>query len=76
MPCSVFENDETVRGWKMGSSVAYCEACFRKVMEEGEEAVAGNDANESLEDRVPEKQEERTSTKRKSMKEDKTKRSV
>ena len=47
MPCSVFENDETVRGWKMGSSVAYCEPCFREVMEEGEEAVAGNDANES-----------------------------
>lgn len=76
MPRSVFENDETVRGWKMGSSVAYCEPCFREVMEESEEAVAGNDCNESREDRVPEKQEERPSTKRKSMKEDKTKRSV
>lgn len=76
MPCSVFENDETVRGWKMGSSVAYYEPCFREVMEESEEAVAGNDCNESREDRVPEKQEERPSTKRKSMKEDKTKRSV
>ena len=76
MSCSVFENDENVRGWKMGSSVAYCEPCFREVMEESEEAVAGNDPNESSEDRVPEKQEERNCTKRKSMKEDKTKRSV
>ena len=76
MPCSVFENDETVTGWKMGSSVAYCGPCFREVMEESEEAVAGNDFNESCEDRVAEKQEERPSTKRKSVKEDKTKRSV
>ena len=43
MPCSVFANDETVRGWKMGSSVAYCEPCFREVMEESKEAVSGND---------------------------------
>lgn len=76
MPCSVFENDETVRGWKMGSSVAYCEPCFREVMEESEEADAGNDCNEAREDQVPEKQEERNSTTKKSMKEDKTKRSV
>lgn len=76
MPCSVFENDETVTGWKMGSSVAYCEPCFREVMEESAEVVAGNDSNETREDRVPEKQEERPSTKRKSVKEDKTKRSV
>ena len=76
MPCSVFENNETVTGWKMGSSVAYCEPCFREVMEESQEAVAGNDSNESREDQVPEKQEERPSTKRKSVMEDKTKRSV
>ena len=46
----------------MGSSVAYCEPCFREVMEESEEADAGNDCNEAREDQVPEKQEERTST--------------
>ena len=33
MRCSVFENDETVVGWKVGSSVAYCEPCFREKME-------------------------------------------
>ena len=76
MPCSVFENNETVTGWKMGSSVAYCEACFRELMEKSEEAVAGYDFNESREERVSEKQEERPSAKRKSVKEDKTKRSV
>jgi len=38
MPCFVFENDEAVRGRKMGSSAAYCEPCFREVMEESEEA--------------------------------------
>ena len=34
MPCSVLENDETVKGWKAGNSVAYCEPCFREVTEE------------------------------------------
>ena len=36
MPCSVFDNDETstVKGWKAGSSIAYCKPCFREVMEE------------------------------------------
>jgi len=33
MRCSVFENDETVVGWKVGSSVAYSEPCFREKME-------------------------------------------
>ena len=33
MRCLVFENDETVAGWKGGSSVAYCETCFREKME-------------------------------------------
>ena len=35
MPCSVFDNDETstVKGWKAGSSIAYCKPCFREVME-------------------------------------------
>ena len=26
--CSVIENDDSVAGWKVGSSVAYCETCF------------------------------------------------
>ena len=34
MPCSVLENDETVKGWKAGNSVAYYEPCFREVTEE------------------------------------------
>ena len=34
MPCSVFENDKTVKDWKASSSVAYFEPCFREVMEE------------------------------------------
>ena len=32
MPCSVFENDEDVAGWKAGSSVAYCKSCFEEKM--------------------------------------------
>lgn len=55
MAYSVFENDETIRGWKMGSSVAYCKPCFREVMEVSKEAVAGNDSNDSSKDRAPEK---------------------
>ena len=27
---------QTVIGWKAGSSLAYCEPCFKKVMEESE----------------------------------------
>ena len=50
MPCSVFKNDETVRGWKMGSSVAHSAPCFREVLEESKEAIAGNGSNESHED--------------------------
>ena len=46
MPCSVFENDETVNGQKAGTVDAYCEQCFRKVMEEHEK-VECNDSNES-----------------------------
>ena len=36
MPCSDFDNYETstVKGWKAGSSIAYCKPCFREVMEE------------------------------------------
>ena len=33
MWCLVFENDETVVGWKGGSMVAYCKPCFREKME-------------------------------------------
>ena len=65
MPCSVFENDETVKGCKAGSSVEYCEPCFREVMEE-DEKVECNDSNESGKNRDLQKQEER-STKRKSL---------
>ena len=36
MPCSISKKGETVIGWKAGSSVAYCEPCFKKVMEESE----------------------------------------
>ena len=28
MLCTVFENNESVTGWKAGSLVAYCESCF------------------------------------------------
>ena len=65
MPCSVFENDETVKGCKAGSSVEYCEPCFQEVMEE-DEKVECNDSNESGKNRDLQKQEER-STKRKSL---------
>ena len=64
MPCSVFENDETVKGQKAGTADAYCEQCFRKVMEEHEK-VRCNDSNESGKKRAPQKQEERSVTKRK-----------
>ena len=45
MRCSVFENDESVAGWKAGSSVAYCESCFREkmILEE----TKGNDHEET-----------------------------
>ena len=33
MVCSVFEEDESVVGWKAGSSVGYCEPCWREKME-------------------------------------------
>ena len=39
-------NNETVKGWKADSSDAYCEPCFRKVMEEHEK-VECDDPNES-----------------------------
>lgn len=77
MPCSIFEDDETVIGWKAGSSVAYCEPCFKEVMEESELKtvnVVDDDSDESREDTVPEKQEERPSTKKKSVNGDKRKR--
>ena len=32
MRCSVFENDEDVPGWKVGSSVACYESCFEEKM--------------------------------------------
>ena len=76
IPCSVFENDETVKGWKAGTSVAYCELCFREVMEESEKVAGKYDSDESRKDRDLAKQEERSSKKRKSIKEDTTKRSV
>ena len=65
MPCSVFENDETVKGWKAGSSVAYCEPCFREVVEEHAEKVEYNNSNESGKKRSTEAR--RSSTKRKSI---------
>ena len=65
MTCSVFENDETVKGCNAGSSVEYCEPCFREDMEE-DETVECNDSNESAKNRDLQKQEER-STKRKSL---------
>ena len=45
MRCCVFENDESVAGWKAGSSVAYCESRFREkmILEETE----GNDHEET-----------------------------
>ena len=64
MPCSVFENDETVKGQKAGTADAYCEQCFRKVMEEHEK-VECNDSTESGKNRGPQKQEERSLTKKK-----------
>ena len=73
IPCSVFENDETVKGWKAGTSVAYC---FREVMEESEKVAGKYDSDESRKDRDLAKQEERSSRKRKSIEEDTTKRSV
>lgn len=51
----VFENDEIIRGWKMGSLVVYCKLCFREVMEESKEVVVGNDFNDFSKDRVFEK---------------------
>ena len=36
IPCSDFENDETVKGWKERSSVTYWEPYFQEVMEEHE----------------------------------------
>ena len=69
----MFENDETVKGWKAGTSVAYC---FREVMEESEKVAGKYDSDESRKDRDLAKQEERSSKKRKSIKEDRTKRSV
>ena len=76
IPCSVFENDETVKGWKAGTSVTYCEPCFREVMEESKKVAGKYDSDESRKDRDLAKQEERSSKKRKSIKEDTTKRSV
>ena len=75
-PCSVFENDETVKGWKVGTSVTYCEPCYREVMEESKKVAGKYDSDESRKDRDLAKQEERSSKKRKSIKEDTTKRSV
>ena len=67
IPCSVFEDDETstVKGWKGGSSIAYCKPCFWEVMEEYVK-VECNDSK-SGKNRGLQKQEERSSTKRKSI---------
>ena len=40
MVCSFFEDDEDVKGWLQGSSVASCEPCFREKMEK--EIIAGD----------------------------------
>ena len=53
-------------GWKAGSSVAYCEPCFREVMEE-QEKIECNDSNEFGKNRDLQKQEEWCSTRWKSM---------
>ena len=66
----MFENDETVKGWKAGTSVAYCEPCFREVMEESEKVASKYDSDEFRKDRDLSKQEERSSKKKKSIKED------
>ena len=76
IPCSVFETDETVKGWKAGTSVTYCEPSFREIMEESEKVAGKYDSVESRKDQDLAKQEERSSKKRKSIKEDTTKRSV
>lgn len=44
MICSVFENDENAVGWLQGSSVAYCEPCFREKMEK--EMNSGDQADD------------------------------
>ena len=44
MICSVFEDDEDVKGWLQGSSVAYCEPCFREKMEK--EIISGDRAED------------------------------
>ena len=76
IPCSVFENDETVKGWKAGTSVTHCEPCFWEVMEESEKVAGKYDSDESHKDWDLAKQEERSSKKRKSIEEDTMKRSV
>ena len=48
---------QTFKGWEAGSSVAYCEPCFREVMEE-QEKVECNDSNEFGKNRDLQKQEE------------------
>ena len=40
MVCSVFEDDEDVKGWLQGSSVAYCEPCFSEKVEK--EIISGD----------------------------------
>ena len=44
MVCSVFEDDEDVKGWLQGSSAAYCEPCFREKMEK--EINSGDQADD------------------------------
>ena len=46
MVCSVFENDEEVVGWMQGSSVAYCEPCFREKM--AKEAISSDHTDEII----------------------------
>ena len=55
---------------------SYCEPCFPEVMEESEKVAGKYDSDESRQDRDLAKQEERSSKKRESIKEDTTKRSV
>ena len=54
MHCSVFENDEDVPGWKVGSSVAYCESCFEEKMtkEMNYEICRSKPANQKFKEQV------------------------
>ena len=53
MPCSVFENDETVAGWIGGRSVAYCERCFQEKIERVTQLSDENANSTTMEPQAP-----------------------